>query len=1425
MPIFGDKDDLGRLKYKQPVEEEPVPETPIVQQLKSIDRGIEEQRIDGDAFLSSDTPEATAYMTFKQKGLGKQIAKGIDEGRIDRDSLIKNDPSASVNLFLAEHETKNPGAFNRIIDMQNTLRKVHMNTESEDDNDFLAFTENDISNLEAMQSHVDTLNDVLEKQRGKGIKISTFGDLMGVVSDALTVEETRKAELFKRASFKSKTGKELTDEEIEALAFSKSGAIERIPFASPSDPLFGLPEGILAFGAFNPATSKLGILAAETGLGAAFPFIDRAQQILDGEKPDKITLNEVLFSAGIGGVVGLARVGAPLAASLVKKGIGKLGGELNIPNPFKSPVSNKNFGIATPAEQVSSPAIPNVSRETSGVRDIDFPEVPTTPEMAAIAKTRSPSAPIDNLIQAETTAVDVSPDNPLSYFPEYAASNDAIVKKTAQKGFIPVQSGGVFRKFLTEERGAVGGDIPPNKPIRAKITPETQIQPRSEVGIPEAPTLAERLGTGQSARQTSTIAPGASSYLDVLDSSRETKAAARKVTFKRLRESFKRNFVDVAGNVKKELRQRGYLGEDAARRLELALGANERAIRRIDDMYGAVYEGLSREEKLTLDEFIMTRTRLDSTLRRRTLRQSRLAAVDFLPQELRESALREVAADPLLQELKNPGGATAEDLAEVIAKAYPDEMKPMLEQRSDAFFATMRNQLDELLDEGIISADLHEKLYGNNYARTEFFDYIDPDMPSTGPGVSSKVNVTTSGIKKLKGGAEGELDLDTDEIAMQLITRNQKIIMKNRANRSLYELGLSEMQSGTVNPIITLPVNIDDELLQVAQPRPGYTILSTYLKGKKHDMYMPDELAREWIERDPMLSQRGAEWAQWLTGTKVLKMGATGVNPEFAFTNFPRDQSLVFLTTNEHSSFLPMYFAQMGRDLIETFPDALTGKGLYQDYIEAGGGMDFLAQQAFNRAPMTRGGTLSTLKDIAAYLGTVSERWTRLALTKRALKNGKTMDEAAHIGRSYLDFSQGGHVAKGLDNFIPYLNANIRATASAATAARRNPKLFAWKMGQLMSAGFGLSAALYTKYKDFTDKIDPVTRSRNWLFPMPWTYTDPDGNKRYRYLAIPKDSTAIFFTGVADMFARRIFNDEIPDDTTLDMLRRSWEDLEQPVKQSFSIFDLSSVAPPTFQAAGAYVFNKDFWRNEDVWYDSNGFNNVFPWAEVYKSTSPFYRKVGEVSKDVFGEANSISPARLERAAQKIFPTNIWTSSLDMGYKGIRDAMLDDEAQLSDQVIDDEVRRIPFVRKILKTTPALSQQEIKDIEFIKKKSNTERILQNRGLDDLMYGMERGEATFDDMAEYIRAQDEQTQERLIGRAENFAALQGIPERSWWMNRASIQNPEERARNIWAVYIKETPENQDRMLEIMNRIPGFASKRFREEIKRLSGAQNGK
>jgi len=162
--------------------------------------------------------------------------------------------------------------------------------------------------------------------------------------------------------------------------------------------------------------------------------------------------------------------------------------------------------------------------------------------------------------------------------------------------------------------------------------------------------------------------------------------------------------------------------------------------------------------------------------------------------------------------------------------------------------------------------------------------------------------------------------------------------------------------------------------------------------------------------------------------------------------------------------------------------DAIGRKGRYLDFVEEGGSMEFLSDQGkfmaskLNKQYSTTKATAKEVGDALGYIGNSSEVLMRLAMRERAIKNGvaqfkkengrgpnkKEMKEiqrdATATARSYVDFNQGGWVAKAANNLIPYLNAGIQVASTSARAIKKNPKAWGTKVAQIAGVAASIAA-------------------------------------------------------------------------------------------------------------------------------------------------------------------------------------------------------------------------------------------------------------------------------------------------------------------------------------------------------------------------------
>ena len=473
-------------------------------------------------------------------------------------------------------------------------------------------------------------------------------------------------------------------------------------------------------------------------------------------------------------------------------------------------------------------------------------------------------------------------------------------------------------------------------------------------------------------------------------------SALGKSNLKKIRQAVARATLDVSAEVKKRLLADG--GEDgrqAVIRHDLMRGSSAKSELIYTEKAKDIYDDLAKAEEKVLDRIIQSR--------------------------------RTIVVERINPDIKSSGG-----LGEQPHKAYLQALEiadparfKKLNARADIYFKAMQSQLADLHKHGLVSNEAFKAITDNgDYSPRRFIQHMDPDRTFDFGG--RKVSVADSGIKRLAEGSIQSMENKSRLLLQDVVARTQKRIARNEANKALIDLAEQNPENGIVRV-----------LKKGEDPQKGIEErIQGVRNGETVDLAMPNELARQWVESDPAIDSNLANIVGWLSGAKILRPMATGLNPEFALTNMPRDIAHVWLTTHEYSPHLPVAIPQMAKDFATVAKDAVTRRGSYVDYINEGGGMSFLTHQG--RVTSRTKGWATDLQKALGYLGETSEVWTRLALRNRALANGKPPHEATWVARNYLDFAQGGWAIKAVDSGIPYLNASVQATRGSLGRLTRN---------------------------------------------------------------------------------------------------------------------------------------------------------------------------------------------------------------------------------------------------------------------------------------------------------------------------------------------------------------------------------------------------
>ncbi len=850
----------------------------------------------------------------------------------------------------------------------------------------------------------------------------------------------------------------------------------------------------------------------------------------------------------------------------------------------------------------------------------------------------------------------------------------------------------------------------------------------------------------------------------VFDESREAEESLGALNPASIARSIKRFTIDTSGNVKKKLiDDAGKAGQEVAWRHQAIRGAGAKAERIISAASNKVYGGLTVGQTKTLDDMIQSR--------------SIISASDLNP------------------ELKNPGGFNSDAHRKTLAdleQQKPEEFKDLTE-RADAFFAETESHLQDLFAAGLIDSNsLAFLMKRSDYSMRKFLDHIDPEKTYDIGG--KKITVSNSGIKRLKGGSEGLIAMDSRRLLAEIVTRKEAIIARNKANQALLEVSDSGLTAIVIPAAKGQEVIIEGKPLSANRQTPkGHQEIDVMVDGQKQTMWMKDEYAKEWVAGDPAINAQVANILGVLSGAKVLRAFATGYNPGFALTNFPRDIAHIWVSTHEYSKHLPYAGLQMSVDLAATAKDAATKTGAYEDYINEGGGLEWMTHQGF-LAGSAVGGSVGDAQKVAGYAGETSEIWTRLALRHRAIKNGFTPFEATQIARGYLDFSQGGSAIKAADTGFPYINAGIQATRGIVRSASENPSEFLWKVAQVGALSMGLYFANTYNNEDAWDDVPEEKKKRNFIitFPEAFSYEDSDGNTRHRYLTIAKDQGQMVFTTFFEGLAAKIRGDDYDWTRVLDAL-------EEIVPM------MPGDLPPMLDAFTGYQANKNFWYNQDIWKGAE----VEPSQEFTASTNQALVE--------FGKQTGMSPVRTKYALEQLFTSsNVFSSAAGAGIGWMFKEAGDAEAT---KPIQERIAKAPIVKRLLKDTNPL-EQERKAIQEAKVEEATRRLKQNRTVDELskrFFDLKTQESA-DVLAEFVSKQPKVDQERLERRVVRAHGLQGIPERRWWLDLAGL-TPEVRAAHFFARFNRAEREERIEMLQLAQRVPGIDSDRFQERLIELA------
>jgi hypothetical protein len=835
------------------------------------------------------------------------------------------------------------------------------------------------------------------------------------------------------------------------------------------------------------------------------------------------------------------------------------------------------------------------------------------------------------------------------------------------------------------------------------------------------------------------------------------RAAREALTWSKAKDFLIRGFVDQSGNLKREAMAVDPLfGHEMVIQQELHAGSSAIASNMNEQYQRAIFRGLSSNEQELLNSVIQSK---------------RIIAIDEYKG---------------LGAVKHPDGLTGVehiDFLTEMEKKLPRGVYADLEARANLYFDAMQEQLGYRLKEGLINQDQYAELSKHIYSPRQFMQHLDDSMTAVRGG--KKISVSERGdIKALDEGSIELLENNAQRLLQYNVNMTQDMISRNKANKTLLDFVEANPGNGIAMEAKIVGATKAGAPIYADTPA-GHELVRLFVDGKERLLHMPEDMAKGWITADPLMNHTLSTIVQWLTGTKLVKAFATGYNPAFALSNIPRDVALVWGTTDQYSKHLPIAFGQLARDFAAVAGDVMKRTGRVLDYVNEGGGTELLTYYGRLSQAGEIGEKVNTLGKVLGWVGETSEIWTRIALRERAMRNGLSPREATWQARHYLDFSQGGNIAKAFDNAMPYLNAGIQGTRSIFRYAAAEPGQFAYKMGQLGAVSMGLYMANYMTNRETWEAISDRDKEANFIITTPFSYTDKEGQLRRYYVKIPKDQGQRAFCTLFEGLMEAYYEEKVPG---------------KRMAMALGEFVGMGSMPPALSALLAYAGNKDSWNWQDVW---RGPKDIEPGEEYTADTHPLAVAAGQIT--------NLSPERGSKALGAIMPpNNAWVGLVGGGLRAITDSF---NPKMETETLEQMLMSNPSIRRFLSATSEINRYR-SDIDQAKTEEVTRRFKQARDLDKLTtaYFQNKDQGVRDKIYDYIENAPAEDQDRLTKRVMRHSQTAQLPDGSWWRSVGGLPTPA-RAAAFIKRFESESPVGQSRMLELADKVPGFTSDGFIE------------
>lgn len=442
----------------------------------------------------------------------------------------------------------------------------------------------------------------------------------------------------------------------------------------------------------------------------------------------------------------------------------------------------------------------------------------------------------------------------------------------------------------------------------------------------------------------------------------------------------------------------------------------------------------------------------------------------------------------------------------------------------------------------------------------------------------------------------------------------------------------------------------------------------------------------------------------------------TSWNPEFMFSNFPRDVATALYNIGQYE--MDGIRTEVAKNVFPALMgirDALRKDGksewaqVFEEFIDAGGQnslntMDNLASHIGNLEAQLKEvsdesakGNAVAVKNFLIGKGrslltlledynTVVENGMRLALFKALRDRGVSLDRAAQAARDVTtNFAKGGELKVPLNAAYLFFNASLQGSMAIFNATIRNPKKMAPTLAKIVAFGAlmdMLNAALSDEDDDgrlVYDKLSNYTLEHNLIIPIRG-FSD----RSYLRIPLPYGLNMFFNWGRAlSRMSRGTYDSE----GLVNTLYGSVLETVNPFGDNYNPFtgegSLETMIAPTIADPFFQIANNEDFADRPIYKETGQFGISAPQShQFWASTNPNIVATTQWLNSVTGGTNVVSGA-IDMNPDKV---EFWLDYVTgaTGQFFLRTASLPflSYQALTDGIADDMINGIPFGRKLM-----------------------------------------------------------------------------------------------------------------------------------------------